>query len=71
MTSTARPLVTPGQAQALNRMAEAHGFTSGTALLCDVAACDAATLGRKSRSVVQMFIGQAFERYGRRQEGRP
>lgn len=57
-------LVTPRQAAALDRMAAANGFTSGTALLCDVASCDAAELGRKSRPVVQMFVDQAFARYG-------
>lgn len=60
-----RALVTPRQMAALDKMAEAHGFTSGSALLCDVAACDLAELGRKSRPVVQMFVDQAFARYGR------
>jgi hypothetical protein len=46
-------------------MASANGFTSGSALLCDVASCDLAELGRKSRSVVQMFVDQAFARYGK------
>lgn len=59
-------LLTPRQASALDRMAAANGFASGTALLCDVASCDAAELGRKSRSVVQMFVDQAFARYGTR-----
>ncbi len=58
-------LVTPRQSAALDKMAEAHGFTSGSALLADVASCTVAELGRKSRSVVQMFVSQAFERYGR------
>lgn len=58
-------LVTPRQMNALDRMATEHGFTSGTALLCDVASCDASELGRKSRPVVQMFVDQAFTRYGR------
>jgi len=58
-------LVTPRQAAALDKMAAEHGFASGTALLCDVASCDAAELGRKSRQVVQMFVDQAFQRYGR------
>jgi len=57
-------LVTPRQAEALNRMAEANGFANGPALLADVASCTVAELGRKPRSVVQMFIDQAFARYG-------
>jgi hypothetical protein len=48
---------------ALDRMAEAAGFTSGAALLADTASCSQAELGRKSRPVVQMFVGQAFARY--------
>ncbi len=59
-------LVSPRQAAALDRMAQVNGFASGTALLCDVASCDAAELGRKSRPVVQMFVDQAFSRYGTR-----
>jgi hypothetical protein len=57
-------LVSPRQAAALDKMAAEHGFTSGSALLCDVASCDLAELGRKSRPVVQMFVDQAFARYG-------
>jgi hypothetical protein len=53
-------LVSPRQAAALDKMAAAHGFANGPALLCDVAACDLAELGRKSRSVVQMFVDQAL-----------
>jgi hypothetical protein len=67
-TSTAgqpRALVTPRQMAALDKMAQEHGFTSGSALLCDIASCDLAELGRKSRPVVQMFVDQAFTRYGR------
>lgn len=60
-----RALVTPRQMAALDKMADANGFTSGSALLCDVASCDLAELGRKSRSVVQMFVDDAFARYGR------
>jgi hypothetical protein len=58
-------LVTPRQAAALDRMAEAHGFANGSALLASVASCTVAELGRQPRSVVQMFIDQAFQRYGR------
>jgi hypothetical protein len=58
-------LVTSRQSAALDKMAVEHGFTSGSALLADVASCTVAELGRKSRSVVQMFVNQAFERYGR------
>jgi hypothetical protein len=66
-TAKAAPgaLVTPRQTAALDAMAEANGFTSGSALLADIASCDLAGLGRKSRPVVQMFVSQAFERYGR------
>jgi len=64
-----RPLVSARQSAALDRMAAAHGFASGSALLCDIAQCDAATLGRKPRSVVQMFIDEAFTRYGRSARG--
>lgn len=58
-------LVTARQMAALGKMAEANGFADGSALLCDVASCDLAELGRKSRPVVQMFVDQAFQRYGR------
>lgn len=58
-------LVTPRQMSALDKMAAEHGFTSGSALLADVASCTVAELGRKTRPVVQMFVSQAFERYGR------
>jgi hypothetical protein len=58
-------LVTPRQRAALDKMAAEHGFTSGSALLADLASCTVAELGRKSRPVVQMFVSQAFERYGR------
>jgi hypothetical protein len=58
-------LVTSRQMSALDKMAAANGFTSGSALLCDVAAATVAELGRQPRSVVQMFVSQAFERYGR------
>jgi hypothetical protein len=64
-SSGPRALVTPRQMAALDKMAESHGFTSGSALLCDIASCDLAELGRKSRPVVQMFVDQAFTRYGR------
>ncbi len=47
-------LVTPRQSAALDKMAEAHGFTSGSALLADVASSTVAELGRQPRSVVQM-----------------
>ena len=57
-------LVTPRQMAALDRMAGEHGFASGSALLAGVASCTVAELGRKPRSVVQMFIDQAFTRYG-------
>jgi hypothetical protein len=70
-TTTGRTaLVTPRQMSALGKMAAEHGFTSGSALLCDVASCDVAELGRKSRPVVQMFVDQAFERYGRNAQPR-
>jgi hypothetical protein len=58
-------LVTPRQAAALDRMAEVHGFASGSALLADLASCSVAELARKSRPVVQMFVDQAFTAYGR------
>jgi hypothetical protein len=58
-------LVTPRQMAALDKMATAHDFTSGSALLADVASCTLAELGRKSRPAVQMFVDQAFTRYGR------
>ncbi len=58
-------LVSPRQAAALDKMAAEHGFANGSALLCDVASCDLAELGRKSRTVVQMFVDQAFQAYGR------
>jgi hypothetical protein len=45
-------------------MAQTHGFASGSALLASVASCTVAELARKPRSVVQMFIDQAFQRYG-------
>jgi hypothetical protein len=57
-------LVTPRQAAALDRMAAAYGFANGSVLLADVASCTVAELGRKSRPVVQMFVDQAFSRYG-------
>lgn len=63
--SASGALMTPRQASALDRMAAAHGFASGSALLADVASCTVAELARKPRSVVQMFIDQAFARYGR------
>jgi hypothetical protein len=62
-----RGLLTAKQVAALTRMAEANGFSSASALLADVASCSVAELGRKSRPVVQMFVTQAFERYGRAQ----
>lgn len=58
-------LVTPRQAAALDRMAAEHGFANGSALLADVASCTVAELARKSRPAVQMFIDEAFARYGR------
>jgi len=58
-------LVTSRQSAALDKMATEHGFTNGSALLADVASCTVTELGRKSRPVVQMFVSQAFERYGR------
>lgn len=64
-TSARGALVTPRQSAALDKMAEAHGFASGSALLADVASCTATELGRQPRSVVQMFVDQAFARYGR------
>jgi hypothetical protein len=66
--SSAGQLVTPRQSAALDKMAAAHGFTSGSALLADVASSTVAELGRQPRTVVQMFVSQAFERYGRRAE---
>lgn len=63
--SASGTLVSPRQMAALDKMAAANGFASGSALLADVASCTAAELGRKSRSVVQMFVDQAFTRYGR------
>jgi hypothetical protein len=57
-------LVTPRQMAALDKMAAANGFTSGSTMLADVASCSVAELGRKPRSVVQMFVDQAFTRYG-------
>ena len=68
-TSTSGQLVSPRQMAALGKMAEANGFTSGSALLADIASCTQAELGRKSRSVVQMFVDLAFERYGTRASG--
>jgi hypothetical protein len=71
--SSAGQLVTPRQSAALDKMAAANGFTSGSALLCDVASTTVVELGRQPRSVVQMFVSQAFERYGRQsapREGR-
>lgn len=59
-------LVTPRQMAALDKMAEGTEFANGSALLCDVASCDLAELGRKSRPVVQMFVDKAFAQYGRR-----
>jgi hypothetical protein len=59
------PLVTPRQSAALDKMAAANGFANGSALLADVASTTVAELGRQPRSVVQMFVSQAFERYGR------
>jgi hypothetical protein len=63
-------LVTPRQSAALDKMAQEHGFTSASALLADVASCTVTELGRKSRPVVQMFVDQAFARYGRAQRPR-
>ena len=57
-------LVTSRQMSALDKMAAANGFASGSALLADVASSTVAELGRKPRTVVQMFVTQAFERYG-------
>lgn len=62
--SASGALVTPRQAAALDRMAAGHGFASGLTLLADVASCTREELARKSRPVVQMFIDQAFQRYG-------
>lgn len=70
----ARPageLVSPRQAAALDRMADAHGFASGSALLASVASCSVEELARKSRSTVQMFIDQTFARYGRQAQPAP
>jgi hypothetical protein len=67
--SAAGALVTPRQAAALDRMAAANGFTSGSALLADLASRTVEELGRQPRSVVQTFVDRAFERYGR--TGRP
>jgi hypothetical protein len=64
-TADRAALVTSRQGAALDKMAQEHGFTSGSALLADVASCTVAELGRKPRSVVQMFVDQAFTRYGR------
>lgn len=67
-TRTSAPrgqLVSPRQMAALDKMASANGFTSGSALLAEVASCTAEELGRKSRAVVQMFVDQVFDRYGR------
>jgi hypothetical protein len=58
-------LVTPRQSAALDKMAEANGFANGSALLADVAGRTVAELGRQPRSVGQMFVDQAFTRYGR------
>jgi hypothetical protein len=52
-------------------MAAAHGFDSGSALLASVASCSVAELARKSRPTVQMFIDQAFQRYGAAADGMP
>jgi hypothetical protein len=57
--------VSARQMAALDKMAAANGFANGSALLADVASCTVAELGRKSRSVVRMFVDQAFARYGR------
>jgi hypothetical protein len=57
--------VTPRQAAALDKMAAANGFVNGSALLADVASSTVAELGRQPRTVIQMFVSQAFERYGR------
>lgn len=64
-TADRTALVTPRQSAALDKMAAANGFTSGSALLASVASCTVTELGRKSRPVVQMFVDQAFTRYGR------
>ncbi len=61
---TRSALITPRQAGALDKMAADNGFVNGSALLADVANCSIAELGRKSRSVVQMFVERAFARYG-------
>jgi hypothetical protein len=63
--ASAGQLVTPRQRAALDTMADANGFASGSALLADVASSTVAELGRQPRAVVQMFVSQAFERYGR------
>jgi hypothetical protein len=68
-TADRTALVTSRQSAALDKMAAEHGFTSGSALLADLASCTVAELGRKSRPVVQMFVSQAFGRYG--QTARP
>jgi hypothetical protein len=64
--STRGALITPRQAGALDKMAADNGFVNGSALLADTASCTVAELGRKSRPVVQMFVDQAFARYGAR-----
>lgn len=64
-TTGPRALVTPRQMAALDKMAAGNGFTDGSALLCDLASTDLASLGRMSRPVVQMFVDRAFGLYGR------
>jgi hypothetical protein len=64
-------LVTSRQMSALDKMAAANGFASGSALLADVASSTVAELGRQSRTVVQMFVSQAFARYGSARRGQP
>ena len=64
-TTGPAPLVTPRQSAALDKMAAANGFASGSMLLADVASTTMEELGRQPRSVVQMFVSHAFERYGR------
>jgi hypothetical protein len=63
--SSSSALVTPRQSAALDKMAAENGFANGSALLADIASATVAELGRQPRSVVQMFVSQAFERYGR------
>ena len=58
-------LVTRRQAAALDAMAAGHGYANGSALLADLAGCSVAELSRMGRPTVQMFIDQAFARYGR------